>query len=145
PRVQQDIIEQLDLRDCKRLIHGFRRDNLGIEVLDIKPSQRADAALALLADGGRLPAIVYVPTRKECDMLAGQIARTVPCLPYHAGLSAGERDRAQTAFITGDVPAIVATIAFGMGIDKADIRTIIHTALPGSLEGYYQEIGRAGR
>jgi RecQ family ATP-dependent DNA helicase len=145
PRVQQDIVDQLSLKECKRLIHGFRRENLGIEVMDIKPSQRADAVLALLAQGERLPAIVYVPTRKECDSLSGQIAAKVPCLPYHAGLSATERDRAQTAFIAGDVPVIVATIAFGMGIDKADIRTIIHTALPSSLEGYYQEIGRAGR
>jgi len=158
PLVQRDIIEQLGLHDCKRLIHGFRRTNLGIEVVELKPSQRADAVLEVLV-GARpsrpqesgpevrapLPAIVYVPSRKECEALAARIAQSVPCMPYHAGLSAGDRDRAQAAFLAGDVSVIVATIAFGMGIDKHNVRTVIHTALPGSVEGYYQEIGRAGR
>jgi len=145
PLVQTDIIEQLGLTDCKRLIHGFRRTNLAIEVVDIKPSQRAETVLGLLAAGKTLPAIVYVPSRKECDALAAIIAATTPCMPYHAGLTAAERDRAQAAFLAGDVAVIVATIAFGMGIDKADVRTVIHTALPATVEGYYQEIGRAGR
>ena len=145
PLVQSDIVEQLALKDCRRLIHGFRRTNLAIEIVELKPSQRAAKACELLANGERLPAIVYVPSRKECEALAAQIAEFTPCLPYHAGINAGERDRAQAAFISGDVSVIVATIAFGMGIDKHNVRTVIHTALPASVEGYYQEIGRAGR
>ncbi|MCA8916021.1 MAG: ATP-dependent DNA helicase RecQ [Planctomycetes bacterium] len=145
PLVQKDIIDQLGLKDCKRLIHGFRRTNLAIEVVDLKPSQRGDRVLELLAQGERLPAIVYVPSRKECEALAARIAEQTPCQPYHAGLSAADRDNAQSAFLGGDVSVVVATIAFGMGIDKHNVRTVIHTALPASVEGYYQEIGRAGR
>jgi RecQ family ATP-dependent DNA helicase len=159
PLVQSDIVEQLALKDCRRLIHGFRRTNLAIEIVELKPSQRAAKVCELLVmstsskDGDSpqlrrqspLPAIIYVPSRKECEALAAKIAEFTPCLPYHAGISAGERDRAQAAFISGDVSVIVATIAFGMGIDKHNVRTVIHTALPASVEGYYQEIGRAGR
>ncbi|MCA8912586.1 MAG: ATP-dependent DNA helicase RecQ [Planctomycetes bacterium] len=158
PMVQQDIVNQLQLVDGRKLIHGFRRTNLAIELVELKPSQRADAVCELL-DGARasrphesgpevrdpLPAIVYVPSRKECEALAQQIAENVPCMPYHAGLTAAERDKAQAAFLAGDVSVIVATIAFGMGIDKHNVRTVIHTALPATVEGYYQEIGRAGR
>jgi ATP-dependent DNA helicase RecQ len=159
PLVQNDIVEQLALKDCRRLIHGFRRTNLALEIVELKPSQRAAKVCDLLVassgskDGDSpqlrgqspLPAIVYVPSRKECEALAAKIAEFTPCLPYHAGINAGERDRAQAAFISGDVSVIVATIAFGMGIDKHNVRTVIHTALPASVEGYYQEIGRAGR
>ncbi|MCA8935004.1 MAG: ATP-dependent DNA helicase RecQ [Planctomycetes bacterium] len=145
PMVQQDIVNQLDLQNCRKLIHGFRRTNLAIELAELKPSQRADGACKLLAKGENLPAIVYVPSRKECEALAQQIAEFTPCMPYHAGLGADERDSAQAAFIAGDISVIVATTAFGMGIDKHNVRTVIHTALPSSVEGYYQEIGRAGR
>lgn len=145
PLVQRDIVEQLGMPQARRLIHGFRRTNLAVEVVDMKPSQRADAVCALLADGANLPAIVYAPSRKECEALAATLARQVPALPYHAGLDAETRDRAQAAFLAGEVSVVVATIAFGMGIDKHDVRTVVHTALPASVEGYYQEIGRAGR
>jgi len=99
----------------------------------------------LLLDSGRRPAIVYAPTRKDTEMLALELAADFPAAAYHAGMGAQERDRVQGMFGSGDLAVIVATIAFGMGIDKPDIRTVIHTALPGSIEGYYQEIGRAGR
>lgn len=145
PLVQRDIVEQLGMPQARRLIHGFRRTNLAVEVVDMKPSQRADAVCRLLADGANLPAIVYAPSRKECEALAATLARQVPALPYHAGLDAETRDRAQAAFLAGEVSVVVATIAFGMGIDKHDVRTVVHTALPASVEGYYQEIGRAGR
>lgn len=179
PMVQQDIANQLQLKDGRKLIHGFRRTNLAIELIELKPSQRADAVCELLGSGSfsrsekvpaplghadtegvrhnfenpkssqtpdeRLPAIVYVPSRKECEALSQRIADSIPCLPYHAGLSAADRDNAQAAFLAGDVSVIVATIAFGMGIDKHNVRTVVHTALPASVEGYYQEIGRAGR
>lgn len=144
PQVQRDICEQLGMPDARRLIHGFARSNLAVEVIELKPSLRAETVQGLLT-GGATPAIVYVPSRKECEALAGTLGKHLPCLPYHAGLDAATRDRAQTAFQAGEVAVIVATIAFGMGIDKADVRTVIHTAMPATLEGYYQEIGRAGR
>ncbi len=145
PQVQRDIVEQLGMPQAQRLIHGFRRTNLAVEVCELKPSQRAEAVCTLLGNSARLPAIVYAPSRKECEALAANLARQVPTLAYHAGLSAEDRDAAQAAFLAGDVSVIVATIAFGMGIDKHDVRTVVHAALPASVEGYYQEIGRAGR
>lgn len=145
PRVQKDIIDQLGMPDARRLIHGFRRTNLAVEVVELKPSQRAESARALLCNPDSRPAIVYAPSRKECEALSATLSAAAPCLPYHAGLDADTRDRAQAAFLAGEVQVIVATIAFGMGIDKHDVRTVIHAALPASVEGYYQEIGRAGR
>ena len=88
---------------------------------------------------------MYAPTRRETEDLAFRLSRDFSAQPYHAGLDAKRRDRVQSDFLAGRVDVIVATIAFGMGIDKPDVRTVIHTALPGSVEGYYQEIGRAGR
>ena len=87
----------------------------------------------------------YTPTRKQASTLAEELGRLVPTAAYHAGLDAEHRKRVQEEFQGGKIEVMVATIAFGMGIDKPDIRTVIHTALPGSLEAYYQEIGRAGR
>jgi DNA topoisomerase-3 len=99
----------------------------------------------VLADPARRPAIVYAPTRKEADALGEELSREFPAASYHAGMVGSLRDRVQSRFLANDLEVIVATIAFGMGIDKSDVRTVIHTALPGTLEGYYQEIGRAGR
>jgi DNA topoisomerase-3 len=145
PTVQDDILEQLDLPDATRFIHGFRRTNLGVEVVEISPGERTDATRALLRDAGRRPAIVYAPTRRGAEETARELAHDFPVEAYHAGMDPRARDRVQAAFLEGRIDVIVATIAFGMGIDKPDIRTIVHTALPGSVEGYYQEIGRAGR
>ncbi len=145
PIVQDDIAAQLHLGDKGRFIQGFRRDNLAIEVMEAAPSARVDLARELLSDSARRPAIVYAPTRKKADEFAGELKRHFPVAAYHAGLAAGVRQKVQTGFIEGKLDVIVATIAFGMGIDKADVRTVIHTALPSSVEGYYQEIGRAGR
>jgi len=145
PLVQNDIIEQLGLGEPARFIHGFRRANIAVEVVEVPPSERADLASELLQDATRRPAIVYVPTRREADSFAVELKRHFPAAAYHAGLEAERRKRVQNAFFAGELEVIVATIAFGMGIDKPDIRTVIHTALPGSLEAYYQEVGRAGR
>jgi len=145
PIVQSDIAAQLGLATPGRFIHGFRRTNIGVEVSELRPSERRAAVRAVLADPGRRPAIVYAPTRKEADALAEELAQSLPAAAYHAGMGAAARDRVQAAFLAGRLEAIVATIAFGMGIDKPDVRTVMHTGLPGSLEGYYQEIGRAGR
>ena len=145
PLVQNDIVEQLGLGEPARFIHGFRRANIAVEVVEVPPSERADLARELLQDAARRPAIVYVPTRREADSFAAELKQDFPAAAYHAGLESERRKRVQNAFLSGELQVIVATIAFGMGIDKPDIRTVIHTALPGSLEAYYQEVGRAGR
>jgi ATP-dependent DNA helicase RecQ len=145
PVVQNDILAQLALNDAARFIHGFRRDNLAIEVVEVPKPLRTERALDLLRDPARRPAIVYAPTRKDADETSAAFAAHFPAAAYHAGLDADHRDRVQRRFLDGALEVVVATIAFGMGIDKANVRTVIHTALPASLEAYYQEIGRAGR
>ncbi len=143
PTVQRDIVAQLRLSDPALFIHGFRRHNLAIEVVELSKPRRNAFVVNLLKPETARPAIVYAPSRKSAEELAGLLGRTAAA--YHAGLDPSTRDRVQTAFLSGKIDAVVATIAFGMGIDKADVRTVIHTALPSSVEGYYQEIGRAGR
>jgi len=145
PVVQDDIVEQLGLGGAMRAIHGFRRANIAVEVVEAPPSARAMLARELLLEAMRRPAIVYTPTRKEAASVARDLNHEFPAAAYHAGLEPKVRDEVQTRFLEGRLEVIVATIAFGMGIDKPDIRTVIHTALPGSVEAYYQEIGRAGR
>jgi DNA topoisomerase-3 len=145
PLVQDDIAAQLALAQPARFIHGFRRDNIAIEVVEAAPSARPDLALEVLLEEGRRPAIVYTPTRKQAESVALILAGHFPTQSYHAGLDAERRARVQQSFLEGKIEVMVATIAFGMGIDKPNIRTVIHTALPGSIEAYYQEIGRAGR
>ena len=145
PIVQRDIAQQLGLRIPREFIQGFRRDNIAIEVARVPPSARFALVAELLDSDERRPAIVYVPTRRETEQLAHELGRKFAAEPYHAGLDGRRRDQVQNDFLAGRLDVIVATIAFGMGIDKSNIRTVIHTALPGSVEGYYQEIGRAGR
>ena len=145
PLVQNDIIEQLGLSAAERFIHGFRRPNIAVEVVEVPQGERSDLARELLQDAARRPAIVYVPTRREADSFAAELKQDYPAAAYHAGLESERRKHVQTAFSNNELQVIVATIAFGMGIDKPDIRMVIHTALPGSLEAYYQEVGRAGR
>ena len=145
PIVQDDISAQLGLAQASRFIHGFRRDNIAIEVVEIASSQRSALVRDLLLDPDRRPGIVYTPTRKQADAIASKLSGDVPAAAYHAGLDAARRKRVQEEFLAGKLEVIVATIAFGMGIDKPNVRTVIHTALPGSIEAYYQEIGRAGR
>lgn len=145
PVVQRDILTQLGLTDAVSFIHGFRRDNLAIEVVELSKPQRSERALDLLRSPENRPAIVYAPTRRDADECAAYLADHFPAAAYHAGLAPEQRDNVQRRFLGGKLEVVVATIAFGMGIDKADVRTVIHTALPASLEAYYQEIGRAGR
>ncbi len=145
PLVQDDICRQLGIDSATRYIHGFRRDNIAIEVVEAVPSLRPPLAARLLAPDLRRPAIIYAPTRKMADSIAAELAGHFPAAAYHAGLDADRRRRVQEGFLAGRLEVIVATIAFGMGIDKPDVRTVIHTGLPGSIEAYYQEIGRAGR
>ncbi|MDE1161958.1 MAG: RecQ family ATP-dependent DNA helicase [Acidobacteriaceae bacterium] len=145
PSVQRDIAVQLDLQAPAIFITGFRRDNLAIEVLEMSKPERSEFAAKLLKDDAARPAIVYAGSRKQAEELADKLGRHFPVAPYHAGLDAATRERVQRAFLSGKLDVVVATVAFGMGVDKADVRTVIHVALPGSVEAYYQEIGRAGR
>ncbi|HEX4954593.1 MAG TPA: RecQ family ATP-dependent DNA helicase [Thermoanaerobaculia bacterium] len=145
PQVQDDIAQQLGLADPARFIHGFRRTNLGVEVAEQTPAERHETVEHLLAQPERRPAIVYARTRKEAEALAALLAPRMSAAAYHAGMAAGARDQVQADFLAGALEVIVATIAFGMGIDKPDVRTVVHAGIPATLEGYYQEIGRAGR
>jgi len=153
PTVQADIVAQLGMVAPEKFIHGFRRDNLAIEVVEVAVPMRGGVVGGLLKDAERRPAIVYAQSRKQSEALAEELSQTkvaggpgrIRAAAYHAGLSAETRERVQTAFQSGELEVVVATIAFGMGIDKADVRTVIHAGLPATLEGYYQEIGRAGR
>ena len=150
PAVQADIVAQLGMVKPAHFIHGFRRDNLAIEVVELSMPERPGAICGLLASAERRPAIVYATSRKGAERLAEELSATsragrIAAAAYHAGLDAETRERVQTAFQAGELEVVVATIAFGMGIDKANIRTVIHAGLPATLEGYYQEIGRAGR
>lgn len=145
PTVQKDIAVQLGLKDPGVFIHGFRRTNIAIDVMSMSPGSRTEAARVLLKPSERRPAIIYAPTRKLTEAIAVELAKDFNIAAFHAGLPAHQRQEIQTGFITGTIDVMVATIAFGMGIDKSNIRTVLHTSLPSSLEGYYQEIGRAGR
>jgi RecQ family ATP-dependent DNA helicase len=155
PAVQADIVAQLGMVNPAKFIHGFRRENLAIEVVEVPMPMRAGMICGLLAEPSRRPAIVYATSRKQAEKLAEELSRTpsaggvsgrmIPAAAYHAGLEPEIREQVQTAFQAGQLEVVVATIAFGMGIDKADIRTVLHAGLPATLEGYYQEIGRAGR
>jgi ATP-dependent DNA helicase RecQ len=145
PTVQADITEQLGMKAPEKFIHGFRRDNLSIEVVETPVPMRAQIVCGLLKDPTRRPAIIYAQSRKQSEAIAEALSHQVRAAAYHAGLDSDRRERVQTAFQNRELEVVVATIAFGMGIDKADIRTVIHAGLPATLEGYYQEIGRAGR
>lgn len=145
PLVQDDIASQLGLAGEARFIHGFRRSNIAVEVVEVSPSRRLALVGELLSEASRRPGIVYTPTRKQAVSVAGELSTQFPTAAYHGGLDAERRKRVQEGFLSGKIEVMVATIAFGMGIDKPDVRTVIHTALPGSVEAYYQEIGRAGR
>ncbi len=145
PTVQRDIVTQLRLADPALFVHGFRRDNLAIEVVELSKPRRPEFIQNFLRPSAARPAIVYAPSRKAAEDLAAQLAQHFSAAAYHAGLDPGTRERVQRAFLGDELEVVVATIAFGMGIDKPNIRTVLHAALPGSIEAFYQEIGRAGR
>ena len=148
PQVASDVVRRLGLRDPVRITTGFDRPNLSYDVLAIASARaKHEATRALLSEPGALPAIVYAGTRKKTDETASRLGRElgVRVPAYHAGMDREPRAEAQRAFMSGETPVVVATNAFGMGVDKADVRTVIHETVPSSLEAYYQEAGRAGR
>ena len=148
PQVRADIAKQLQLREPKVFITGFARANLHFEVHEAYSDLDKDQTLIDFLAETPGAGIVYASTRKRCESLVETLrtrtkGRKVGL--YHAGLEQDDRRRVQDDFMGGRVPIIVATNAFGMGIDKADLRFVVHYNIPGSLEAYYQEAGRAGR
>lgn len=143
-KVREDIISQLSLDQAKIFISSFNRPNLSYSVLPKKDSY--DQLLKILRERRNESAIIYCFSRKDTEQLAADLRNEgFKALPYHAGLESEARRTNQEKFIRDEVQIIVATIAFGMGIDKPDVRLVIHYHLPKSIEGYYQETGRAGR
>src|SRR6187401_221184 len=143
-RVRRDIATQLQLRDPLELVGSFDRPNLVYRVLP-RASLKAQLQDILARHRGEA-GIVYCSSRREVDALAEWLSSTgIRALPYHAGLDDGERHRNQDAFINEDADVMVATVAFGMGIDRSNVRFVIHAGAPQSLEHYQQESGRAGR
>jgi ATP-dependent DNA helicase RecQ len=148
PQVAADIVGRLGLRDPVRVDTGFDRPNLSFGVVRCANKQAVHRGIAAaLAEPGALPGIVYAGTRADCERLAARLGSElgVDVIAYHAGLPRDARAAAQRRFMAGEAPVVVATNAFGMGVDKADVRTVCHESVPSSLEAYYQEAGRAGR
>jgi ATP-dependent DNA helicase RecQ len=148
PQVAGDIVSRLGLRDPVRVSTGFDRPNLTFGVVPCKTKEAVHRGIAAaLEDPASRPAIVYAGTRAECDRLSDRLSRAlgVTVIAYHAGLPRDVRAEAQRRFMSGEIDVVVATNAFGMGVDKADVRTVCHESVPGSLEAWYQEAGRAGR
>jgi ATP-dependent DNA helicase RecQ len=143
--VQDDVVEQLGLRDPARFLDGLVRANLCYAVLDCRSQAQKDGHLLTLLERPGA-AIVYAATRKQVERLAELLADAGhPALRYHAGLADEERAAAQDAFLAGGAPLMVATNAFGMGVDRPDVRQVVHFEVPRSVEAYVQESGRAGR
>lgn len=143
PEVVRDIISQLELKNPKLFVKGFERKNLHLNVIVTK--KKKEKTIELIQRYGT-PAIIYTSSRKKAEEAAQHLTlNRINCAYYHAGLKPEERKHIQEYFINNKIPVIAATNAFGMGIDKKDIRLVIHYNTPGSIENYYQEIGRAGR
>lgn len=144
PEVRADIVTLLGLRDAHELVMGFDRPNLYLEVRRVSGEIEKRALLPGLVGGGR--ALVYAATRKSTVRAAAALRRAgLDAEAYHAGLEEAERTRVQNGFAAGRVRVVCATNAFGMGIDRPDVAAVVHFEIPGSLEAYYQEIGRGGR
>ncbi len=143
-RVRVDIIEQLNLQEPKVFLSSFNRPNLTYHVRPKKQSY--GSLLSLLKQHEGSSAIIYCFSRRDTESLAEDLtAEGIKTLPYHAGLDPEKRKKTQEQFIRDELQVVTATVAFGMGIDKPDVRLVVHWDMPKNLEGYYQETGRAGR
>jgi ATP-dependent DNA helicase RecQ len=146
PYVRDDIIRQLKLVHPRGFVTGFERPNLRFIVKAISSESQREAFILDTIGQLRFPGIIYTATRKAAEMMAIRLNRAgIIAAPYHAGLSDQQRIRVQDDFMQGRLPVILATNAFGMGVDKPDVGFVLHYNMPASLEAYYQEAGRAGR
>jgi ATP-dependent DNA helicase RecQ len=148
--VAREIASRFQMREPLQVRSGFDRPNISFDVVRLEGKGSKARRMALLeaglADPANRPAIVYCGTRRDTDEIAAELRDTgLRALPYHAGMEAEDRSNTQARFMDGEVEVIVATNAFGMGVDKANVRSVWHMAIPTSLEAYYQEAGRAGR
>ena len=149
-QVAEEISARLGLRDPYVVRAGFDRPNLSFDVISLEGTgskARKQMLLSLaLSDPANRPAIVYCGTRRDVEEVTERLrSEGLPAVGYHAGMAADERASAQHRFMDGDAEIVVATNAFGMGVDKADVRAVVHWAIPKSVEAYYQEVGRGGR
>jgi ATP-dependent DNA helicase RecQ len=145
-RVREEIIERLGLKKPKVIVQGFDRPNISLRVDSFGTQEEKFEAVMRRVSFAETPGIVYVGTHKHAESIAEELRqRGVDAVFYHGGVKAKEREEIQDRFMHGDAPVIVATNAFGMGVDKPDIRFVYHADVSESLDSYYQEIGRAGR
>ena len=144
--IRSEITERLGMRDPRVFVHGFDRPNISLRVDLFSEEDEKLEAVVKRVEFAEKPGIVYVATHKHAETLAKELRdRGVDAVFYHGGLKAKDRDKIQDRFMKGEVPVIVATNAFGIGVDKADIRFVYHADVSDSVDAYYQEIGRAGR
>jgi ATP-dependent DNA helicase RecQ len=141
PPIRTEIVERLRMRDPELIVRGFDRPNIHLAVETFFDEKPRDDALAERVAAARKPGIVYTATRARAEELAERLGGRA----YHAGLRKSERDEVQAAFMDEELEVIVATIAFGMGVDKPNVRFVFHAEISDSVDSYYQEIGRAGR
>lgn len=145
PAVRADILKQLAIEGAHQVVSGFDRPNLYLEVREVSTVSEKVKAIAALCNWGRT-GIIYAGTRRNVEDIHKALRRNgTDAVAYHAGLSMNDRKAVQERFMSGETGIIVATNAFGMGIDRADVRFVVHADIPDSLEAYYQEVGRAGR
>ncbi|MEX2291382.1 MAG: ATP-dependent DNA helicase RecQ [Mycobacteriales bacterium] len=146
PPVRDEIVSRLRLRDVEQVVCGFDRPNLALEVQAFRDDEQRREAVAIRAMGEAKPGLVYTATRKSAEQYAEVLAELgIDAAAYHAGLRAADREQVHERFTSGALDVVVATTAFGMGIDKSDVRFVLHAEVADSLDSYYQEIGRAGR
>ena len=144
-KVEIDVINNLNIQNCRVFRQSFNRPNLKYYVINKSRKTVIDIVTLVNTYYPNSPGIIYCTSKKECEEISDKLNEHLKTTFYHAGLSKREKNKVQESWNEGSVKIIVATLAFGMGIDKRDVRFVIHYSLPKSLEGYYQETGRAGR
>lgn len=146
PAVREEILKHLAIEEAQVLVQGFDRPNIWLEVRRFEAEAEKTEALIDQVVRAKKPGLVYVATRKNAESLAEALKEAgVAAIAYHAGMKAADREQAHTAFMDDEAEVMVATTAFGMGIDKPNVRFVIHHNISDSVDSYYQEIGRAGR
>ena len=146
PPVRREIVERLGMRDVRTVVRGFDRPNIWLGVATAQDESAKEKTLVKKVVAAEKPGIVYAATRKHASEVAAKLREAgVNAEFYHAGMTAKERERVHDAFMRDEIEVIVATIAFGMGVDKPNVRFVFHYDISESMDAYYQEIGRAGR